>query len=126
MATKKKAVKKKAVITNAAKNAAEIWILPDGSVFPPSGVQLDGNGVKHPSKVYWQAQDITKTYQIVLQNPPAPFKNVTFPIQTDASGATPALKVDKKYPNGIYGYSIMQLIREKFIKTSAGGIIIDS
>jgi hypothetical protein len=125
-AVKKKAAKKKAVTANTAKNPAEIYIV-NGNTFPTLAIKLDGKGKKHSSKVFWQGlDDPLQTYQITLDNAPAPFKKVTSPIQTDASGATQTLRVDTQYANGMYGYHVLKLIRDRFVVTSAGGIIIES
>jgi hypothetical protein len=126
MATKKKALLKKAA---KVKPIETIFILPDGTVFP-ADTPLDGNALKHPPKVFWQAVDMTKVYQIVLANPPAPcpFKNGLGPFPTDADdGTTQALTVDsKKCANGKYKYSVEELSGARKIVLSGGGIIIDS
>jgi hypothetical protein len=121
MATKKKAAKK--AIPKMI--PAAIFIQLDGSPFPLY-TSLDGNEKKHPSKVFWQAVNLAQSYQIVLDQPPAPFKNGSGPFPTNQFGTTQTLKVDKNYADGEYGYTIKVLIRSRWQKLSGGGIIIES
>jgi hypothetical protein len=103
-----------------------VYILSNGDALP-SPVYLDPNGVKHPPKIYFQAMDLTTSYQIVLDVPPMPFKNPPDPIVTNGFGQTPTLKVDPKYANGRYGYEIVESpARGKIRILSAGGIIVDA
>jgi hypothetical protein len=124
MATKKKAAMKKAAKTRAPRPVLEIFILPDGSVFPDP-VFVDPNGVKHPPKVFWQAVNVMKEYEIVLITPPCPFdQNGPFP--TDEDGRTPTLTVSKKC-SGSYGYKVfVSTARGKLRRLTAGGIIVDA
>lgn len=127
MATKKKAPTKKATRMEGVPAYLEIFILPDGSLYPPGPWFVDGNGVKHPSRVFWQAVDVTKEYEIVLSNPPCPFKNGNSPFPTDAYGETITLTVDKNCPNGSYYYKVYVLTaRGKLRPFSGGGIIVDA
>jgi hypothetical protein len=103
-----------------------VYIQSNGDPLP-SPVYLDPNGVKHPPKIYFQAIDLTSSYQIVLDDPPKPFKNPPDPIVTNVFGQTPTLKVNPKYANGRYGYEIVELTaRGKIRILSAGGIIVDA
>jgi len=85
MATKKKAAKKKAGKMKHVPDTQIIYILPGGLPIPYV-VPLDPDGVKYPPKVYWQATDHTTQYEIVLDDPPKPFKDPPDPILTDATG----------------------------------------
>jgi len=125
MATKKKAATKKATKKKAVKPVLEIKIKPDGSV--PVDSFVDGNGKKHPPKVYWKATDPAKHYRIVLTTPPAPFKNGSGPFPTGANGETETLTVNKRYANGRYDYTVELLaVRGKWSPYSGGGIIVDA
>jgi hypothetical protein len=127
MATKKKAARRKST-KRAGPNpntcALEIQIMSNGNVV--QFAYLDGNGKKHPSMVYWQAMDLTKTYQIVL-TPPSPFTDPTIlAFSTSQNGATDIFTVDKK-AKGSYGYTVIPpAARGNLRKMSAGGIISDS
>src|ERR1035438_4909964 len=72
---------------------------------------LDAAGGKHHAKVFWQALDPTKKYQIVLTHPPKPFANGNAPFPTDATGRTITLTVDGKLSSGatMYGYTVEEL-----------------
>jgi hypothetical protein len=132
MATKKKALIKKPRKMKAPRPVLEIFILPDvcipcvpGGVFPDFAL-VDGNGVKHPPKVFWQAVDVTKNYRIVLTDPPKPFKK-DGPFPTDVDGATEQLTVDKNLPNRTYTYTVQTLTtRGRWKAFSGGGIIVDA
>jgi hypothetical protein len=125
MATKKKAATKKATTKKAVKPVLEIKIQSNGNV--PLTSYVDGNGKKHPPKVYWKAIDGTKSYQIVLNTPPAPFKNGNGPFPTGANGETDRLTVNKEYANGRYDYTVKVLkARGKSGDDSGGGIIVDA
>lgn len=90
---------------------------------------LDQAGKRHHAKVFWQALDLTKQYQIVLTNPPLPFKNGNVPFSTDpTTGRTITLTVDNRLVPGptVYGYTIKELtLRGKRRTLAGGGIIID-
>jgi hypothetical protein len=124
MATKKKAVKKKATKKRLVKPVLEIKIELDCSV--PLKSYVDGNGKKHPSKVYWQATDLTKKYEIVLATPPCPFENGNGPFPTGANGATKTLTVDKTCTNPEYKYTVEPCRRKGKNPFSGGGIIVDA
>ena len=125
MATKKKAATKKATKKKAVKPVLEIKIKADGTV--PLKSYVDGNGKKHPPKVYWQAVDVTKKYQIVLSSPPCPFKSGNGPFPTGANGATNTLTADKRCANGEYRYTVEVLnTRREWSALSGGGIIVDA
>ena len=129
MGTRKKAATRKAKRASP-RPVQEIFILPSGvctsNVFPDP-VLVDGNGVKHSPKVFWQAVDVTKEYQIVLSAPPCPFKNGVVPFPTDADGRTITLTVDKNCPNQSYDYKVfVSTGRGKFRRLSGGGIIVDA
>jgi hypothetical protein len=82
--------------------------------------------VKHPPKIYFQAIDLSSSYQIVLDSPPLPFKNPPNPIVTNVFGQTPTLKVDSN-ANGSYRYEIHEVTASGKIRIfSAGGIIVDA
>jgi hypothetical protein len=127
MATKKKVATKKATKKKrAAPTVGIIYIQPGGTPFP-FVVPLDPDGVRFPSKVYWQAIDPNARYRIVLDDAPKPFKDPPDPILTDASGKTPTLRMDKKYAKGSYGYRVDVLgARGKWSPDSGGGIIVDA
>jgi hypothetical protein len=130
VATKKKApkvVKKHPLpLKNVMATDQTIYILEDGTPFQDP-VVLDPNGAKHPPKIYWQAIDRTTHYQIVLLDPPRPFKNPPDQILTDVNGQTPILTTDKNYANGEYFYKIVEVgLKGEVHLLSAGGIIIDA
>jgi len=126
MATKKKAAMKNATKMSGVPAVQIIYILPGGLPLP-FVVPLDPDGVNYPPKVYWQATDNTKQYEIVLDDPPRPFKDPPDPILTDASGKTPTLRMDKKYAKAEYGYEVNELAaRPKLRVRSGGGIIVDA
>jgi hypothetical protein len=94
MATKKKAAK-----TRADNYPQEVVVTSNG----PNEMYtyLDPSGKKHHPKVFWQALDLTKQYQIVLTAPPAPFTNGNRPFPTDrTTGRTITLTVDSTLPVG--------------------------
>jgi hypothetical protein len=125
MATKKKAATKKATKMRAVPTVGIIYILPPGTPYPYAE-PLDPDGVRYPSSVYWQATD-TRQYEIVLDDPPKPFKNPPDPILTDASGRTPTLKVDKGCAKREYGYEVYPFTaRGRKHPQSGGGIIVDA
>jgi hypothetical protein len=120
MATKKKAAVKKA----APADMVEIVIQADGSPSQPNAY-VDPNKKKHPSVVYWQAFDLNKNYQIVLDNPPKPFTK-NGPFETNADGRTDSLTVDPKLDNKTkWTYHIQEVKKLRKTDVSGGGIIID-
>jgi hypothetical protein len=126
MATKKKAAMKKATKMGGVPAVQTIYILP-GGLPVPYVVPLDPDGVTHPPKVYWQAIDYTTQYEIVLDDPPKPFKDPPDPILTDASGKTPTLRMNKKYAKGEYGYEVNEVGGGRELRPrSGGGIIVDA
>jgi hypothetical protein len=122
MATKKKAAKPRA----ADKCPQEVVITGTG----PNEMYtyVDASGKKHHPKVFWQALDLTKQYQIVLAAPPAPFTNGNVPFPTDPiTGRTDTLTVDSSLPAGstVYSYTVQILVRSRWKRLAGGGIIID-
>jgi hypothetical protein len=128
------ATKTKTVVEKAAKKRAKD-ACPQGVVITGAGVSepityLDPAGNKHHAKVFWQALDLNKQYQIALDTPPLPFTNGDGPFATDPNtgGRTTTLTVDTHLQPGstVYTYTVQELVRGRWSRHGGGGIIIDS